>query len=121
MFGLKELLVKLIEKIKVTGLAHDYQGIIEIGSADEQPTITVLERDIELAYKQIAATELNLENIYTLSELQSGPFTVTSIDGYYLTVGDVFSEIKGVISYRYTGGVRFTINPRNLNEIIFVE
>ncbi|MBN2693269.1 hypothetical protein JXR93_01280 [bacterium] len=130
------------QRIKVTGLAHDYQGIIEIGSADEQPTITVLESDIELAYKQIAATELNSDNIYILSELQNGPFTVTRIDGYYstlkdslnnsflvntdwigyyLTVGDVFSEIKGVISYRYSGGVIFTINPRNLDEIIFAE
>lgn len=131
------------DKIKVTGLAHDYQGFIEIGSDVEQPTIEVLESGVEIEYKEINNSQVNAENLYILVSMLNPPFTATRVDGYYTTVkdslnntfiiktdwigeyllvGDVFSTIQGVVYYRKVGDViTFNVNPRNLDEILLAE
>jgi len=72
--------VSIGQKIRVMGLAHLYQGIIEIGSATDHPVITILDSDIETAPKSITAEEITEENLYLFVELANPPFTVTSIE-----------------------------------------
>lgn len=137
--------VSIGSKIRVVGIAHMYQNIIEIGTADEQPEITTLEYNLETTPKQIDSTEITEENLYILVELQNPPFTVTVIedahpkyvtftdnlgntfmlnndwvnDWVYFYDDDVLTSLKGLISYRISSGVTFTINPRTEDDFTF--
>ncbi len=135
------------DKIRVIALAHRYQNITELGTAEIQPRITILESDIETTPKNIDSSEINEDNLYIFVKLNNPPFTVTSVeyahpkyvtfednlgnsfilnndwvnDWEYFFEGDVLTSLQGLVNYRLSGTVTFTINPRMESDFTFQE
>lgn len=129
------------ERVQVTGWAQNYQGFMEIGAADNQPVLTKIGTEALPEYKQINADGMIAENLYMLVELTDGPFVVISTDqkyatvkdqsnrtfligsewfqNFYYLVGDRFSLLKGVMTYRYSNGTHFVITPKTEDDIAF--
>ncbi len=135
------------DRIRVVALAHVYQGIVELGTPEVQPRITIIENDIAITPKDINSSEINEENLYLFVKLNNPPFTVTSVeyahpkyvtfedslgnsfilnndwvnDWEYFFEGDVLTSLQGLVNYRLSGQVTFTINPRLESDFTFQE
>jgi hypothetical protein len=137
--------ISIGDKIRVIALAHKYQGIVELGTAEIQPQITILQSNVDTIPKPITASEINEDNLYIFVKLDNPPFIVTSVeyahpkyvtfednagnsfilnndwvnDWEYFYEGDILTSLQGLVNYRLSGTITFTINPRFESDFTF--